>query len=83
MNPPTRPAPEILFIHNRRRYDGHIRHLSDAGLRVSEAHATVAVAQAMRLQPDIIVLDFDCNGELVAQLKGDPRGTFPSSHSRS
>jgi CheY-like chemotaxis protein len=40
---------------------------------VSETRANVALAKAARLQPDIIVLDFECNGETVAQLKGDPQ----------
>ena len=73
MNPPAPPPPQVLFIHSGRSHDAHIRHLKQAGLRVSETHANVALAEAARLQPDIIVLDFECNGETVAQLKGDPR----------
>jgi CheY-like chemotaxis protein len=70
MNPPARSPSQVLFIHNGRMHDAHIRHLKEAGLRVSEAHANVALAEAARLQPDIIVLDFECDGETVAQLKG-------------
>ena len=73
MNPTTRPSPTVLFVHNGSPYDGHIRHLADAGLRVTEVHADGALVQALRLQPDIIVLDFDCDGEVTAQLKSDSR----------
>ena len=73
MNPPAPPPPQVLFIHSGRSHDAHIRHLKQAGLRVSETHANVALAEAARLQPDIIVLDFECNGETVSQLKGDPQ----------
>jgi CheY-like chemotaxis protein len=70
---PTRPPPTVLFVHNGLPYDGHIKHLTDVGLRVTEAHFDTALAQALRLQPDIIVLDFDCDGLVTAQLKGDTR----------
>ena len=73
MNPTTRPSPTVLFVHNGSPYEGHIRHLAGAGLRVTQAHADAALGQALRLQPDIIVLDFDCNGEVTAQLKRDSR----------
>jgi DNA-binding response OmpR family regulator len=69
MNPTTRPPPTVLFIHNGMPYEKHIQHLLNAGLRVSEAHADAAVAEAVRLQPDMIVLDFDCDGDVTAQLK--------------
>lgn len=72
MNPTTRPPPSVLFIHNGLPYEPHVKHLTDAGLRVSEAHADHAVAQAIALQPDIIVLDFDCDGDVTEQLKAHP-----------
>ena len=73
MNPTTRPPPTVLFIHNGLPYEPHVKHLSDAGLRVTEAHADTALTQALRHQPDLIVLDFDCDGEVTEQLKGDTR----------
>ena len=48
-----------------------MQHLKDAGLRVSETHATYAVATATQQQPDIIVLDFGCDGEITQQLKAE------------
>ena len=83
MNPPTRPPPpKMLFVHNALPYGAHIKHLTDAGVRVTETHADTALNQALRLQPDIIVLDFDCtamspNNSNVTR----GRSTFPSSPS--
>jgi CheY-like chemotaxis protein len=45
--------------------------LSGAGLVVSKDHAEDAVAAAIRLQPDIIILDFRCDGEIMARLKAE------------
>ena len=67
---PTRHAPAVLFIHDGSPI-AHIQHLKDAGLRVSETHARTAVAAAKQQQPDIIVLDFDYDGDVSAQLKRD------------
>ena len=69
MNPPSRPPPMVLFVHDGLPYDPHVKHLTDAGLRVTEVHADTAVATATTLQPDIIVLDFDCDGDVTDQLK--------------
>jgi len=66
----TPRAPTVLFIHNGAPYDAHIKHLTGAGLRVTESHAENAVREALKLQPDFVVLDFDCDGEVTAQLKG-------------
>ena len=68
MNSP-RPPPRVLFIHNGSPAEAHKKHLIDAGLRVSEVHAESAVAEAARIQPDIIVLDFECDGEMTRELK--------------
>ena len=72
MNPAHQP-PTVLIIHDGSFYDPRSRQLSDAGLRVSETHADTALNQALRLQPDIIVLDSGCNPAVKAQLKGDSR----------
>ena len=50
-----------------------MKHLADAGLEVTEAHSTAALPRATAIQPDIIVLDFDCDGEITAQLKGEEK----------
>ena len=72
MAPNQRPPPTVLFVHNGIPYEAHMKHLVDAGLNVSETHVQSAVAEATALQPDIIVLDFACNGETTARLKSDP-----------
>ena len=65
-----RPPPKVLFIHDGEPVDGHIKHLTDAGLNVREAHGPEAVSAALSFDPDIVVLDFRCDGEVVAALKG-------------
>ena len=70
MNPTTPPPPNVLLVHNGSSYDAHVEHLRDAGRRVSETHAETAVSEALRRQPDIVVLDFGCDGEVTAALKG-------------
>jgi CheY-like chemotaxis protein len=71
MNPPTRPPPKVLFVHNGSPFQAHLNYLATAGLNVSEADADLALERATILQPDIIVLDLDCDGDLIAQLKGE------------
>jgi CheY-like chemotaxis protein len=70
MTSTTRHPPAVLFVHDGSPV-AHIKHLKDAGLRISETHAGEAVATAKQQQPDIIVLDFDYDGEVSAQLKRD------------
>jgi CheY-like chemotaxis protein len=78
MNPTTRPPPKVLLVHNGVPYEAHLKHLTDAGLHVSVAHGEDALAEATKLQPDIIMLDFGCNGEVTAQLKDHaPTGHIP------
>jgi CheY-like chemotaxis protein len=72
MQTPIRPPPKVLLIHDGTDVEAHFQHLTGAGLRVSKAHGEDAVASAIRLQPDIIVLDFRCNGEIMARLKDEP-----------
>ncbi|HEU4893081.1 MAG TPA: hypothetical protein VFT47_16115 [Vicinamibacterales bacterium] len=71
MTSPPRPPPKVLFVHDGIPYEAHMKHLADSGLEVTEAHATAALVRAIAIQPNIIVLDFDCDGEITAQLKGD------------
>jgi CheY-like chemotaxis protein len=70
MTSTTRHPPAVLFIHDGSPI-AHVEHLKDAGLQVSETHARAAVATAKQQQPDIIVLDFEYDGEVSAQLKRD------------
>ena len=71
MTSPPRPPPKVLFVHDGIPYEAHMKHLADSGLEVTEAHATAVLVRAIAIQPNIIVLDFDCDGEITAQLKGD------------
>ncbi len=66
----TRHPPAVLFIHDGSPL-AHVKHLKEAGLRVFETNAGAAVATAKQQQPDIIVLDFDYDGDVSAQLKRD------------
>jgi CheY-like chemotaxis protein len=61
--------PTLLFVHNGSDYRGHIQHLIHAGFRVTETGAYATLAETLKLQPDLIVLDFGFAGELTAQLK--------------
>ena len=70
MSGTTRQPPAVLFIHEGSPV-AHIEHLKEAGLRVSEARASVAVDVAIREQPDIIVLDFAHDGGITQRLKGE------------
>ena len=71
MNTPIRPPPKVLLIHDGADVEPHFTHLIGAGLDVSKAHGDDAVAAAISFQPDIIILDFRCDGEIMARLKGD------------
>src|ERR1051326_85295 len=42
MNTTTRPPHAVLIVHNGERYDAHVTHLIEAGLRVSSTHARSA-----------------------------------------
>jgi len=69
---PIRPTAVVLFVHNGSPGHAHLKVLQDAGLRVSVTLAAAAVGAVRTLQPDIIVLDSDCDGDVSAQLKRDP-----------
>ena len=72
MKSANRPPPSVLFVHNGTPFEAHMQHLVDAGLRVTETHADTAIIEATTTQPDLIVLDLDCNGETVERLKTAP-----------
>ena len=73
MDVPTRPPPKVLFLHDGNPVEAYISYLRTAGLQASEAHADEALAQALVVSPDIIVLDFDCDGETMAAWQADAR----------
>lgn len=64
-----RPPPRVLFIHDGDPVQEHIQHLTDAGLQVREAEPQEAVSSALSFDPDIVVLDFRVDGEVVAALQ--------------
>ena len=70
MNPPRRPT-SVLFVHDGTPYAAHIEYLANAGLRVSDVHTNAAIDEAAAQQPDIIVVDFACDGNLLERLKAD------------
>ena len=71
MTATLRQPPTVLLIHDGADVQGHFDYLAGAGLVVSRAHGEDAVATAINLQPDIIILDYRCNGEVMARLKGE------------
>lgn len=71
MKTPIRPPPRVLLIHDGGDVEAHFQHLTGAGLTVSKAHGDDAVGAAISLQPDIIILDFRCDGEIMARLKAE------------
>ena len=62
MNVPIRPPPKVLILHDGTPVDTYLSFLRAAGFEADKANATDAVAQAAAIQPDIIVLDFACDG---------------------
>lgn len=73
MTIPTRPPASVLLIHDGNSVDEYLTYLKASGLQATEAHASRAVEQAVEVRPDIIVLDFDCDGEVTGALQGDTR----------
>ena len=73
MNAPIRRVPRVLIIHDGNPVDSYLDYLRSSGLEAAETHADTAVAETLSIEPDIIVLDFDCDGEIVAALQEDAR----------
>lgn len=74
MNPSIRPPPCVLFFYEGDNVQHYADYLETAGLRVVAAHGDgSAVEAALAAQPDIIVLDFEQDGDAVTELKNDPR----------
>jgi DNA-binding response OmpR family regulator len=71
MNASSRPPPTVLFVHDGAPYHAHIRHLQSAGLMVTQVHADAALSTAKESRPDIVVLDFGCDGDVTKAFKDD------------
>ena len=71
MDIPIRPPPKVLLVHDGSDFEAHVRHLAAAGLEVSSARGEHAVTVAIEVRPDIVILDFRCDGEIMARLKAD------------
>lgn len=75
--PIKRPPPFILLIHDGRVGLDYVPYLTAAGFRVAELPVQVPdrdlVARTITIGPDLIVLDYTCDGETVMRLKADPR----------
>jgi CheY-like chemotaxis protein len=71
------PQPLILFIHNHASIENLVECLTVAGLRVARAsNDGDMLATVLRLVPDLIVLDFNVNGDTAERLKGDIRTMY-------
>ena len=72
----SRPPPTILVIYGDGDGDVYVRYLTTAGFRaasVSTNSVIDIVDCTLATMPDMIVLDYDCDGETVDQLKSDKR----------
>ena len=66
----------ILVIYADGDGDAYVRYLTTAGFRaasVSTKSTVEIVDRTLATMPDMIVLDYDCDGETVDQLKSDKR----------
>jgi DNA-binding response OmpR family regulator len=66
----------ILVIYADGDGDAYVRYLTTAGFRaasLSTKSAVDIVDGTLATMPDMIVLDYDCDGETVDQLKSDKR----------
>ena len=85
----------ILVIYADGDGDAYVRYLTTAGFRaasVSTNSSVDIVDCTLATMPDMIVLDYDCDGETVDQLKSDKRtapiplivlAEFPGASSRT
>jgi DNA-binding response OmpR family regulator len=66
----SRPPPHVLMIYAADGTD-YAAFFAASGFTLTEAqNATDGLAQAVALRPDLIVLDFGLDGDLVAKLRG-------------
>jgi len=81
MNVVPRPPPLILFIQNHASVENQFDYLTLAGLRVAQTPDDGnMLATVLRLIPDLIVLNFNGDGDTAERLKPTvPPCTFHSS----
>ena len=72
----SRPPPTVLIVHADGGGQASIGYFAAAGLRVVSA-PSVPISEilecAVTRRPDMIVLDYDCDGGVIEGLKRDPR----------
>ena len=67
----SRPPPHVLMIYTPQG-GNYSEFFAASGFRLTEAQsASEGLEQAVALRPDLIVLDFGLDGELVAGLRGN------------
>ena len=77
MNIVPRPPPLILFIQNHASVEHRFDCLTRAGLRVARTlDDRNMLATVLRLVPDLIVLDFNGDGDTAERLKSDSRTMY-------
>ena len=72
----SRPPPTILVIYADGDGEAYVQYLTTAGFRAASASRIPGdeiVDRTMATMPDLIVLDYDCDGETMERLKGDRR----------
>ena len=72
----SRPPPMILVIYADGDGEAYVRYLTTAGFRAVSASRIPTgeiVDRTLAAMPDMIVLDYDCDGETVERLKADRR----------
>ena len=72
----SRPPATVLIVHADGGGQASIGYFAAAGLRVAST-PSVPIAEvvecAVTTRPDVIVLDYDCEGSVIDGLKRDPR----------
>ena len=67
----SRPPPHVLMIYAPNG-EGYSEFFAASGFRLTEAqNPAEGLEQAVALLPDVIVLDFGFDGELVARLRSN------------
>jgi two-component system, cell cycle response regulator DivK len=73
MTDTIRPPPLVLVVHRPGGVEKYADYLAGSGFRVAEADGGGhGVEQALVLLPDLIVLDFELDGEVVGLLRKSP-----------
>lgn len=73
MTAANRPPPLVLIVHRSGGVEKYGDYLTGSGFRVAEARdGEHGVEQALLLLPDLILLDFELDGEVVSLLRKEP-----------